>query len=83
MSAALLILLIKVAVPILHLYTFFTEATHLNHYKNHHIILLLLLTGTLFIYFVSPTARNKGLMQIGLIASAIFIPKLIQMINQP
>lgn len=55
-----------VAIPILHLYTFFTEAGHLNRYPNYRIIILLLLTGTYFIYFVSPSARRKGLLQIGL-----------------
>lgn len=55
------------AIILLHLYTCFTEARHLNRWKNRQIILLLLLTGTLFIYCVSPGARKKLLIQIGLI----------------
>ena len=54
------------AAPLLHLYTFFTEAGHLNRYPNHLIIILLLITGTYFIYFVSPPARRKGLIQLSL-----------------
>ncbi len=55
------------AVILLHLYTCFTEARHLNRWPNRQVILLLLLTGTLFLYFVSPSARNKLLIQIGLL----------------
>ncbi|QMT39516.1 enterochelin ABC transporter [Neisseria shayeganii] len=56
-----------VAVQVFHLYTFFSEAGHLNRWPGWQVILCLVFTGTLFIYFVSPSARLKGVLQLALI----------------
>lgn len=71
MFFTLLMVTIIVVIPVFHLYTFFTEAEHLNRYPNYLIIFWLILTGTLFIYFVSSTAMKKGLVQLVLLALAI------------
>ena len=55
----IIFMLLVVAVPLLHLYTFFTEAGHLDQWEPWLVIVMLVLTGTWFIYFVSPSARRK------------------------
>ena len=57
----------------LHLHTCFSEAQHLNRWQGWQIILMLALTGTLFIYFVSRTALLKGAVQLALIAGGIAV----------
>ena len=56
---------------VLHIYTCFTEAVHLNKWRPWLIILLLILTGTWFIYFVSRTALMKLGVQLVLIAGLV------------
>ncbi|WP_315360681.1 enterochelin ABC transporter [Neisseria bacilliformis] len=65
---AMLLTLIVCAVIVLHMYTCFSEAQHLNRWPGWQIILMFALTGTLFIYFVSRTALLKGAVQLALIA---------------
>ncbi|WP_225747663.1 enterochelin ABC transporter [Eikenella sp. Marseille-P7795] len=71
-------LLLMAAVPLLHLYTFFTEARHLNKWQPWQIIVMFALTGTWFIYFVSRTARIKLGIQLLLIAGIIALIFLSQ-----
>ena len=67
----IIFMLLVVAVPLLHLYTFFTEAGHLDQWEPWLVIVMLVLTGTWFIYFVSPSARRKLGIQLLLIAGII------------
>lgn len=64
-------ILFIVAIVVLHIYTCFTEAGHLNKWRPWLIILLLILTGTWFIYFVSRTALMKLGVQLVLIAGLV------------
>ena len=64
-------ILLVVAIVVLHIHTCFTEAVHLNKWQPWLIILLLLLTGTWFIYFVSRTALMKLGIQLVLIAGLV------------
>lgn len=64
----ILIIATIVAIVVLHIHTCFTEAVHLNKWRPWLIILLLILTGTWFIYFVSRTALMKLGVQLVLIA---------------
>ncbi|WP_338082290.1 enterochelin ABC transporter [Eikenella glucosivorans] len=57
--------------PLLHLYTFFTEARHLNTWQPWLIIVMFFFTGTWFIYFVSRTALMKLGIQLLLMAGII------------
>ena len=67
----ILIIATIVAIVVLHIHTCFTEAVHLNKWRPWLIILLLLLTGTWFIYFVSRTALMKLGVQLVLIAGLV------------
>ena len=67
----IIFMLLVVAVPLLHLYTFFTEAGHLDQWEPWLVIVMLVLIGTWFIYFVSPSARRKLGIQLLLIAGII------------
>ena len=67
----IIFMLLVVAVPLLHLYTFFTEAGHLDQWEPWLVIVMLVLTGTWFIYFVSPSSRKKLGIQLLLIAGII------------
>ena len=67
----ILIIATIVAIVVLHIHTCFTEAVHLNKWRPWLIILLLLLTGTWFIYFVSRTALIKLGVQLVLIAGLV------------
>ena len=69
----LVFILLVCAVFALHLHTCFSEAQHLNRWQGWQIILMLALTGTLFIYFVSRTALLKGAVQLALIAGGIAV----------
>ena len=64
-------ILLIVAIVVLHIHTCFTEAVHLNKWRPWLIILLLILTGTWFIYFVSRTALIKLGVQLALIAGLV------------
>jgi len=64
-------ILLVVAIVLLHIHTCFTETVHLNKWWPWLIILLLLLTGTWFIYFVSSTALIKLGVQLALIAGLV------------
>ena len=64
-------MLVIVAIVVLHIYTCFTEVVHLNKWRPWLIILLLILTGTWFIYFVSRTALMKLGVQLVLIAGLV------------
>lgn len=64
-------ILLVVAIVILHIHTCFTEAVHLNKWRPWLIILLLILTGTWFIYFVSRTALMKLGVQLALIVGLV------------
>ena len=64
-------ILLVVAIVLLHIHTCFTEAVHLNKWRPWLIILLLILTGTWFIYFVSRTALIKLGVQLVLIAGLV------------
>lgn len=64
-------ILFIVTIVVLHIYTCFTEAVHLNKWRPWLIILLLILTGTWFIYFVSRTALMKLGVQLVLIAGLV------------
>ena len=64
-------ILLVVAIVVFHIHTCFTEAVHLNKWRPWLIILLLLLTGTWFIYFVSRTALMKLGVQLVLIAGLL------------
>ena len=67
----IIFMLLVVAVPLLHLYTFFTEVGHLDQWEPWLVIVMLVLTGTWFIYFVSPSARIKLGIQLLLVAGII------------
>ena len=67
----ILIIATIVAIVVLHIHTCFTEAVHLNKWRPWLIIVLLILTGTWFIYFVSRTALMKLGVQLVLIASLV------------
>lgn len=67
----ILIIATIVAIVVLHIHTCFTETVHLNKWRPWLIILLLLLTGTWFIYFVSRTALLKLGVQLVLIAGLV------------
>ena len=67
----ILIIATIVAIVVLHIHTCFTEAVHLNKWRPWLIIVLLLLTGTWFIYFVSRTALMKLGVQLVLIAGLV------------
>lgn len=67
----ILIIATIVAIVVLHIHTCFTEAVHLNKWRPWLIIVLLILTGTWFIYFVSRTALIKLGVQLVLIASLV------------
>ena len=67
----ILIIATIVAIVVLHIHTCFTEAVHLNKWRPWLIIVLLILTGTWFIYFVSRTALMKLGVQLGLIAGLV------------
>ena len=64
-------ILLVIAIVLLHIHTCFTETVHLNKWRPWLIILLLLLTGTWFIYFVSCTALMKLGVQLVLIAGLV------------
>ena len=64
-------ILFIVAIVVLHIYTCFTEAVHLNKWRPWLIILLLILTGTWCIYFVSRTALMTLGVQLVLIAGLV------------
>ncbi|WP_322790664.1 enterochelin ABC transporter [Neisseria polysaccharea] len=64
-------ILLVVAIIVLHIHTCFTEAVHLNKWRPWLIILLLILTGTWFIYFVSRTALMKLGVQLVLIVGLV------------
>lgn len=64
-------ILLVVAIVVLHIHTCFTEAVHLNKWRPWLIILLLILTGTWFIYFVSHTALMKLGVQLALIVGLV------------
>ena len=64
-------ILLVVAIVVLHIHTCFTETVHLNKWRPWLIILLLLLTGTWFIYFVSRTALIKLGAQLVLITGLV------------
>ncbi|WP_234405083.1 enterochelin ABC transporter [Neisseria sp. LNP16475] len=64
-------ILLVVAIVLLHIHTCFTETVHLNKWRPWLIILLLLLTGTWFIYFVSRTALIKLGAQLVLITGLV------------
>ncbi|HHK5576702.1 TPA: enterochelin ABC transporter [Neisseria polysaccharea] len=64
-------ILLVVAIIVLHIHTCFTEAVHLNKWRPWLIILLLILTGTWFIYFVSRTALMKLGVQLALIVGLV------------
>ena len=67
----IIFMLLVVAVPLLHLYTFFTEVGHLDQWEPWLVIVMLVLTGTWFIYFVSPSARMKLGIQLLLVAGIV------------
>ena len=67
----ILIIATIVAIVVLHIHTCFTEAVHLNKWRPWLIIVLLILTGTWFIYFVSRTALMKLGVQLVLIAGLL------------
>ena len=67
----ILIIATIVAIVVLHIHTCFTEAVHLNKWRPWLIIVLLILTGTWFIYFVSRTALLKLGVQLVLIAGLV------------
>ena len=67
----ILIIATIVAIVVLHIHTCFTEAVHLNKWRPWLIILLLILTGTWFIYFISRTALMKLGVQLVLIAGLV------------
>ena len=67
----ILIIATIVAIVVLHIHTCFTEAVHLNKWRPCLIIVLLILTGTWFIYFVSRTALIKLGVQLVLIAGLL------------
>ncbi len=67
----ILIIATIVAIVVLHIHTCFTEAVHLNKWRPWLIIVLLILTGTWFIYFVSRTALMKLGVQLVLIAGLV------------
>lgn len=67
----ILIIATIVAIVVLHIHTCFTEAVHLNKWRPWLIIVLLILTGTWFIYFVSRTALIKLGVQLVLIAGLL------------
>ena len=67
----ILIIATIVAIVVLHIHTCFTEAVHLNKWRPWLIIVLLILTGTWFIYFVSRTALMKLGVQLVLIAGIV------------
>lgn len=67
----IIFMLLVAAIPLLHLYTFFTEAGHLNKWQPWQVIVMLVATGTWFIYFVSPSARMKLGIQLLLVAGII------------
>ncbi len=60
--------LLVVAIMIFHIHTCFTEAIHLNRWQPWLIIFLMVIFGTLPIYFVSRTALFKLCIQLLLIA---------------
>ena len=64
-------ILLVVAIVVLHIHTCFTEAVHLNKWRPWLIILLLILTGTWFIFFVSRTALMKLGVQLALIVGLV------------
>ena len=64
-------ILLVIAIVLLHIHTCFTETVHLNKWRPWLIILLLLLTGTWFIYFVSRTALIKLGAQLVLITGLV------------
>lgn len=64
-------ILLVVAIIVLHIHTCFTKAVHLNKWRPWLIILLLILTGTWFIYFVSRTALMKLGVQLALIVGLV------------
>lgn len=67
----IIFMLLVAAVPLLHLYTLFTEAGHLNKWQPWQVVVMLVATGTWFIYFVSPSARIKLGIQLLLVAGII------------
>ena len=67
----ILIIATIVAIVVLHIHTCFTEAVHLNKWRPWLIIVLLILTGTWFIYFVSRTALMKLGVQLALIVGLV------------
>ncbi|OFV43830.1 enterochelin ABC transporter [Neisseria sp. HMSC15C08] len=71
MMAFIVPILLVVAIVLLHIHTCFTETVHLNKWRPWLIILLLLLTGTWFIYFVSRTALIKLGAQLVLITGLV------------
>ena len=60
--------LLVVAIVVFHIHTCFTEATHLNRWQPWLIIFLMVIFGTLPIYFVSRNALFKLCIQLLLIA---------------
>ncbi len=74
--AAVVVLWI-VLIYVFHLYTFFTEAEALNAWSSKvaqtALFFLFLVTGSLFIYFVRPSALKKGLIQLMLIICGFLI----------
>ena len=64
-------ILLVVAIVVFHIHTCFTEAVHLNKWRPWLIIVLVILTGTWFIYVVSRTARMKLGVQLVLIAGLV------------
>ena len=64
-------ILLIVAIVVLHIHTCFTEAVHLNKWRPWLVFVLLFLTGTWFIYFVSRTALLKLSVQLVLIAGLV------------
>ena len=67
----ILIIATIVAIVVLHIHTCFTEAVHLNKWRPWLIIVLLILAGTWFIYFVSRAALMKLGVQLVLIAGLV------------
>ena len=64
-------ILFIVAIVVLHIYTCFTEAVHLNKWRPWLVFVLLFLAGTWFIYFVSRTALLKLGVQLVMIAGLV------------
>ena len=66
-------ILLVVAIVVFHIHTCFTEATHLNRWQPWLIIFLMVIFGTLPIYFVSRTALFKLCIQQPLLALVLIL----------